>query len=431
MSYATEGHRGHISLISVHGDPAIPIGKEEAGGQNVYVRRVGEGLARLGWQVDMFTRRTDPNQDSIVYHNPGCRTFRLKAGPERFINRQELFECLPEFLREFLQVPRTDDTLHPLIHTNYWLSGWVGREIRKHRPVSWVHTYHSLGAVKYDTVESIPEIAKTRLQIEKDCLEKSDCAISTSPQEQSDLREYVSDKGNIEIVPCGTNTDHFGEVDRHTGRTLLGLEPEEKLVLYVGRFDPRKGIETLVRAMAQPQVRDRFSFRLAIAGGSRPGHKDGDERERIEAIVDELNLRDRTTFTGQLSRTELPKYFAAADVCVVPSHYEPFGLVPIEAMASRTPVVASDVGGLKFTVVPEETGLLVPPKDVEGFAEAIARILENPQWRDRLGESGRQRVEEHFSWSSVARQLDRVYQSHLNQLYRDFFASSSAAEIRG
>ncbi|WP_017659822.1 glycosyltransferase family 4 protein [Baaleninema simplex] len=427
MSYTPEKPRGHISLVSVHGDPAIAIGKEEAGGQNVYVSRIGEGLARLGWQVDMFTRKTDPNQESVVHHNPGCRTIRLTAGPERFVNRQELFECLPEFLQAFLQVPRTDDTLHPLVHTNYWLSGWVGRELRKHRPISWVHTYHSLGYVKYDTVESIPDIAKTRLQIEKDCLEQSDRVISTSPQERSDLREYVSEKGEIDIVPCGTDIDRFGTIDRQTARQLLKLAPDEKFVLYVGRFDPRKGIETLVRAVADSQVRDRFSVRLAIVGGSRPGHKDGDERERIEAIVNELNLSDRTTFTGQLNRTELPKYFAAADVCVVPSHYEPFGLVPIEAMASRTPVVASNVGGLKFTVVSEETGLLVPPKDVEGFARAIARILDDPQWRDRLGDAGRQRVEDRFSWDSVAKQIDGVYQAQLKTLYRDFFASSSAA----
>lgn len=424
MNYLNDRKRGHVALISVHGDPAVAIGKEEAGGQNVYVRRVGEALARKGWNVDMFARKTDPDQEPMVYHSFNCRTIRLKAGPEKFVSRQELFEYLPEFVQGFLQLPRTDDTLYPIVHTNYWLSGWVGREIRKHRPISWLHTYHSLGAVKYDTVDDIPDIAKKRVEIEKQCLEHADCIVSTSPQEKSDLREYLSDRGNIEVIPCGTDVECFGEISRDEARRRLGIAPDQNFVLYVGRFDPRKGIETLVRAMGQLQ--DRFNFRMAIVGGSRPGQPDGDERDRIEGIVNELNLGDRTDFTGRLGRDEIPTYFSAADVCVAPSHYEPFGLVPIEAMASHTPVVASEVGGLKYTVVPEETGLLVTPEDVDGFAAAIARILENPELRDRWGQAGRQRVLDCFSWDSVANRLDELYFQQIDALCRDFFSSSTA-----
>jgi len=159
-----------IALISVDGDPAIEIGQEEAGGQNVYVRQVGLALAEQGWQVDMFTRRSSPDQAAVVQHNPNCRTIRLKTGPAKFIGRDELFSYLPEFVREFQAFQKREGIEYQLVHTNYWLSSWVGMELRKYQPVRMVHTYHSLGAVKYRTVTNIPAIASTRLAIEKACL---------------------------------------------------------------------------------------------------------------------------------------------------------------------------------------------------------------------------------------------------------------------
>jgi D-inositol-3-phosphate glycosyltransferase len=193
------------------------------------------------------------------------------------------------------------------------------------------------------------------------------------------------------------------------------IPSDAKVVLYVGRFDRRKGIETLVRAIAKSTWRDNGNLRLVIAGGFRPGESDGIECDRIKAIVKELGLESITTFPGRLTESELPIYYAAANVCVVPSHYEPFGLVAIEAMASRTPVVASQVGGLQFTVIPEVTGLLVPPQDDAAFARAIDRILSNPAWADQLGITGRQRVEIALSWDSVASRLSSVYSQLLSQ----------------
>jgi D-inositol-3-phosphate glycosyltransferase len=190
-------NRGKIALISVHGDPAIDIGKEEAGGQNVYVREVGEALARQGWQVDMFTRRSSVEQERIVEHSPNCRTIRLTAGPQEFVARQDIFEYLPEFLDAFFKFQHEQKTIYPLIHTNYWLSAWVGMEIKKRQLVRHLHTYHSLGAVKYRSVNTIPMIANTRLKVEKQCLETADTIIATSPQEREHMRSLVSQKGNI------------------------------------------------------------------------------------------------------------------------------------------------------------------------------------------------------------------------------------------
>ncbi|MBW4616593.1 MAG: glycosyltransferase family 1 protein [Desmonostoc vinosum HA7617-LM4] len=405
-----------IALISVHGDPAIEIGKEEAGGQNVYVRHVGEALAQLGWQVDMFTRKISVEQDTIVQHSPNCRTIRLTAGSLEFVPRDNLFGDLPEFVESFLEFQKENGITYQLIHTNYWLSSWVGMQLKKIQGSKQVHTYHSLGAVKYNTIETIPLIAGKRLAVEKEALETAERIVATSPQEKQHMRALVSTKGNIDIIPCGTDIRRFGSVERKAARTKLGIDDETKVVLYVGRFDPRKGIETVVRAVNESKLRESHKLQLIIGGGSTPGNSDGKERDRIEGIINELGMKDFTTLPGRLSQDILPTYYAAADVCVVPSHYEPFGLVAIEAMASGTPVVASDVGGLQFTVVHEETGLLAPPQDFAAFAAAIDRILINPEWRGKLGEAGKKRVQTKFSWDGVASQLGELYTQILQPL---------------
>ena len=404
-----------IALISVHGDPAIEIGKEEAGGQNVYVRHVGEALGRLGWQVDMFTRKASVESANIVEHSENCRTIRLTAGPEEFVPRDNIFGYAPEFVEQLLKFQQQSGYQYQLVHTNYWISSWVGMQLKKIQNSKQVHTYHSLGAVKYKSVTTIPMIATKRLSVEKAVLETAERIVATSPQEQEHMRSLVSTKGNIDIIPCGTDIHRFGSITQQAAREQLGIDPQSKVVFYIGRFDERKGIETLVRAVGQSKLRGKQDIKLIIGGGSRPGQSDGLERQRIESIVAELGMTEFTVFPGRLGDDILPVYYAAADVCVVPSHYEPFGLVAIEAMASGTPVVASDVGGLQFTVVPEETGLLAPPKDDVAFAAAIDRILLDSNFRNRLGQAARVRVENKFSWEGVAKQLSDLYTQLLEE----------------
>ncbi len=398
-----------IALISVHGDPAIEIGKEEAGGQNVYVRQVGEALAHQGWQVDMFTRKTSQEQATIVNHLSNCRTIRLTAGPEDFVPRDEIFDYLPEFVQSLRQFQQDQGIKYHLVHTNYWLSAWVGMELKKYQPIQQIHTYHSLGVIKYQSVTDIPPIANTRLAVEKECLETAETIVATSPQEKDHMRQFMSDQGNIKVIPCGTDIERFGAYSSAKARLKLGIPKSSLMVLYVGRFDERKGIETLVRGLGKSIFPGLADIRLVIVGGWRDGQKDGQEKARIEGITQELGLENYVTFAGQKSHEELPLYYAAANVCVVPSHYEPFGLVAIEAMASATPVIASNVGGLKYTVIPEKTGLLCPPKDEDAFTEAIDRILKDSAWQAELGKAARHRVEDHFSWYGVARQLSELY----------------------
>ncbi|MEY3403852.1 MAG: glycoside hydrolase [Anabaena sp. CRKS33] len=409
----------HIALISVHGDPAIEIGREEAGGQNVYVRQVGEALALLGWQVDMFSRRVSADQETIVEHSSSCRTIRLTAGPVEFVSRDHGFQYLPEFVDQLIKFQKEAGINYDLVHTNYWLSGWVGMELKKRLEIKQVHTYHSLGVIKYKTIENIPLVASQRLLVEKEILETVERIVATSPQEQEHMRSLVSQKGEIDIIPCGTDIQQFGSVTREAARTRLEIAPETKVVLYVGRFDPRKGIETLVRAMRESKFYESKQLQLIIGGGCTPGNSDAKERDRIAGIVNELGMNECTSLPGCLSREILPAYYAAADVCVVPSHYEPFGLVAIESMACGTPVVASDVGGLQFTVVNEETGLLVPPQNVPAFNHAIDRILSDPQWQQELGKAAKKRVIDKFSWHGVASQLDKLYTQLLQQSVRE------------
>lgn len=402
-------NRQAIALISDHADPAAEIGSEEAGGQNVYVRHVGETLAALGWQVDMFTRKVHADADTIVQHSPHCRTIRLKAGAEAYIPRDQLFEYMPEFVDSFQAFQRKQGLNYPLIHTNYWLSAWAGMELQKTSGIQLVHTYHSLGSVKYQSLVEIPQSAHTRLRVEREILERANCVVATSPQERETLRSLVSTHGQIEVIPCGTDTDNFRLTSKTHARAKLKLGSHEKVVLYVGRFDERKGIETLVRAFALLKEEDIQNLKLIIVGGSSANMPDGIERARIENLVNELGLKDVTFFAGRIGHDILPLYYTAADVCVIPSHYEPFGLVAIEAMACGVPVVASNVGGLKFTIVPEETGLLVEPKDVKAFANAIHRILFDELWVRKMRKQASANVNQRFSWAGVTIQLSELY----------------------
>lgn len=408
-----------IALISDHGDPATETGVEEAGGQSVYVRQLAETLPSFGWRVDVFTRKTNPQDLTIVQHSPWCRTIRLVAGPEKFIPRDEIFEYMPKFIEAFETFQKKEGIYYPIVHTNYWLSAWVGLQLKKNSNIKLVHTYLSLGVVKYQVVSNRPPIADIRLQVEKQILEQADCIVANSPQEKDHLRTLVSDQGYIEIIPLGTNVECFHPISKLKARTQLELNPTEQIVLYVGRFDPRKGIETMVRACAQSRARRTGNLRLVIVGGSCPDRIDGPERKRIEQIVQEVGLTERTLFAGRIDHEFLLFYYACADICVIPSHYEPFGLVAIEAMACGTPVVASEVGGLKHTVVHEQTGLLVPPQNTKAFAEAVDQILANEMWAKCLGINASERVRNHFSLQKTVGQLNSLYQKLLNQTIKE------------
>ena len=400
-----------IALISVHSDPA-----EVTGSQNVYVRQVGEALSRLGWQVDMFTRKTSRHQARIVQHNAKCRTIRLTVGEEQFVPRQKLIGYLPEFLQQLRQFQLDNNLQYRLIHTNYWLSAWVGMELRKTQSLKHIHTYHSLGAAKYAYQQYISNADRIRLAIEKTCLETADLCIATCPQQRDYLRELVSDRGNIEIIPCGTDTNLFGSVSYTQARRKLGIESDVFNILYVGKFDRTSGIETLIKALSKPQLHSVANIRLSLVNNSHTINPL--LRKRIEKLVWDLGVDNITTFVERLDRAELATYYAAGDVCVVPSQYNPSGMVAIEAMASGTPVIASNLGGLKYVIQHEQTGLLFPSQNSFLLTRAIYRLATKPERRSQIGRLARERVEELFTWDGIASQLSEFYleQSELQNL---------------
>lgn len=379
--------------------------------QHVYVRSLGLALAQRGCQVDIFTRRQDPDQPAITDRASGCRIIRLTAGPTRFIPQDELFEHLPAFLEAWLAFQGCCDRHYSLIHTNYWLSGWVGLQLKSRLKLPLVHTYHSIGSVKYEDTEPMPRIASARLVVEWACLQEADCVVATSPQEKIDLRWLVSRRGRIRVIPYGIDIQPFSSLVKATARQQLGISPKTKTILYVGSFERRKGIETLIKACAQ--LPRRFQLYLV----DRSEQSSSDEQERIRALIWEWGLEGITTFAKPIPPQQLPAYYAAADVCVVPSDYESLGLVAIEAMAAGIPVIASHVGGLRHAVIHGETGLLVPPSNPEALAYALWAVLSNSKLARSWGEAGSKRVQLHFNSATVAARIHQLYRS-LTQIYQ-------------
>ena len=406
-----------IALISVHSDPA-----SETDGQNVYVRQIGEALSRLGWRVDMFTRRTSLSQAEIVQHNSRCRTIRLKAGKAEFVHRQKLIGYLPEFLAKLRQFQQEHKIQYRLIHTNYWLSAWVGMELKKSQPLKHVHTYHSLGAVKYAFEQDIPNIGKTRLAIEKVCLETADLSIATCPQQRDYLRELMSKRGNVEIIPGGTNPELYGSIPRAAAREQLKIASDTFNILHVGKFNRISGIETLLKAISKPQLHSVANIRLTLVNNSHSSNPL--PKARIKQLVWDLGIDNITTIVESASREELATYYAAADVCVVPSHYNPSGMVAVEAMASGTPVIASNLGGLKYVVQHEETGLLFPSQNAFLLSRAIYRLATKSQMRSQLAKAAQARVEELFTWDNIASQLSEFYSEQIEQQNKESLQKS-------
>jgi D-inositol-3-phosphate glycosyltransferase len=410
---ASSQPRQAIALISDYSDPAR-VNQGDGCGQNVYVREVGEALSQLGWQVDMFTRKVSAEDPAIVEHNPHCRTIRLVAGPEEFVHRDQLIDHMPAFIESFQKFQTKGGSYYPLIHTNYWLSGWAGLQLKQQSNVQLVHTYHSLGAVKYAN-GTLPTCGERRLETEREMLENAHCVVATSPQEEALLRSRISPKGRIQVIPGGADLETFRMIPKGKARKDLGLSLTDKIVLYVGRFDPRAGLDTLVQSFSQLHQTHGESIKLLIVGDASSNPEAIAEQQKLQAQVSQLGLNDAVVFVGAIGHDLLPLYYTAADVCAIPSYDEPFGLVAIEAMACGTPVVASAVGGLRFTVLPEETGLLVEPRNVEGFATAIDRILCDEIWSQKIRKQATERVQQNFSWAAAAAKLSDLYRRLLAQ----------------
>jgi D-inositol-3-phosphate glycosyltransferase len=386
-------------MLSVHGCPLGRLGTREAGGMQAYVRQLSQELGRRGVLVDVFTRRSDPDLPTIVVFGEGARVIHLDAGPAAPVEKAALYDLLPEFVGNLDRFRRAEGRDYRLIHSHYWLSGWVGTILARRWAVPHLTMFHTLARLKNRALHGTEP--DDRIDVETRVIARVDRVIAATEHERQALVElYGARRERVAVIPGGVDLERFRPVDRAAARARLGLCGD--VLLFVGRIDPIKGLDVLVRAVGL--LRDRPDLTLVVAGG--PG--DEAELERVRGLIETLGLRDKVQLRGAVPQEELPDYYSAASVCVVPSHYESFGLAAIEALACGTPVVASHVGGLPTVVRDGENGLLVRWRWPEAFAAAIARVLDDPSFAASLAGRARESVLR-FGWGRVAEAVLEQY----------------------
>jgi D-inositol-3-phosphate glycosyltransferase len=406
-----------IAMLSVHTSPLAALGGKETGGMNVYVRELARNLGQRGCQVDIFTRRQDATIP-CVQDQPGinCRTIQIPMGPTGPMDRRALFDHLPEFVQGVRDFCATGGAAYDVIHSHYWLSGWVARELKRDWGVPIVHMFHTLGRMKDLVAENAEQReASNRAQVEQEIMEFADRIVAATPLDRQQMLElYQVLESRVVVIPCGVNLDLFRPIASQEARNQLGLPDERRMLLFVGRLDPVKGLNVLLEAMCELTRRLRLcraqDLSLAVIGGDRDSHLQAlmDESKCLQEIRREMGLGDLIMFVGSRAQEVLPYYYSAAVACVMPSLYESFGMVALEAMACGTPVIASRVGGLTFTVRDGETGFLVPEKDPKALAEKLELILTDECLRRRLGRRAVQ-VAASYSWDIVADDIEALY----------------------
>ena len=394
-----------LALLSVHGCPVGRLGEKDTGGMNVYVLQIARELARRGILVDVYTRRHDPDDPQVVELSEGARVVHIEAGPLEAA-KESLHEYIPEFISNLTGFQRSSGLTYDLIHSHYWLSGQVGEVLSDRWNIPNVVTFHTLAKTKLRARAGERE-SQSRVAAERVLGKSADAVVVSTAGEREDLMSlYGVPPRQVHVVGAGVDLGLFQPMDREAARRELGF-PESSIILYVGRIEPIKGLEILIGAM--PLMEDLEDTRLLIVGGSS-GHDA--ELERLRAVADRMGVADNVTFVGSVEQSVLPAYYSAADVFSLPSYYESFGLVALEAMACGTPVVASRVGGLKSFIEHGKTGYLVPWQCSEPFAQRIGILLDNPSLRQRMGEAARAEAMR-MGWSSVAVNMADFYASLL------------------
>ncbi|MBV9327905.1 MAG: glycosyltransferase [Chloroflexi bacterium] len=400
-----------IAVLSMHTCPLAPLGGWETGGMNVYVRELGRALAARDATIDIFTRRQAPDVADVVEYAPGARVIHIDAGPHRHVDKYDILDYLPDFACGIQRFRALTGSSYDLIHSHYWLSGRLGLLFKDRWGVPMVSTFHTLAQLKNRVAESAAEREQAvRYEIERRTMAGSERIVALTAVDRQQMIRHYGEHAPIVVIPGGVDLDRFRPLPRRTARAQLGLAAKHKVVLFVGRIQRLKGLEVLLRAFAQLGDLDA---RLLIVGG-RPGTgPESREITRLQHLASRLGVAERTQFLGALAHEELPTYYSAADVSVMPSSYESFGLVAVESLACGTPVVATRVGGLRSIVRDGETGLLVPWRDAELFAERLRRVLTDDALRRHLAGQARESVLG-YGW-------DRIAEEHL-ALY---------AEVRG
>ncbi len=407
-------------MISMHTCPqACPdnlLGGRETGGMNVYIRELSLELSRRGKKVDVFTRYQDPNTEPIHELGDGARVIHLEAGPKAPYDKNLLPNHIDEFVAQIERFALKEGIRYDLVHGHYWVSGLVAYELQRKWGLPMVQMFHTLGAMKNLVAKSgADREVEERMQIERQVMDWADRIIAATPLDKNQMLYcYGAYDDKISVIPAGVDTDHFYPRDKAEVRRRLGLPLDTPILLFVGRIERLKGIDTLLESAAVvSRTCAGRDLKVLIVGGGGQTPAENAEIRRIWQLHQDLNLEDQVEFVGSKPQEMLPLYYSAADVTVMPSHYESFGMVAVESMASGTPVIASNVGGLSYTVKDGVTGYLVPEENHFVLAEQVHHLLKNPEVREQLGRQAAEHALQ-FSWSNIASQIVDVYDTEIS-----------------
>jgi D-inositol-3-phosphate glycosyltransferase len=406
-----------IAMLSYHTCPLATLGGKDTGGMNVYVRDLTKELGKLGIHVDVFTRSQDEHVPHVLHDlGFGNRVVHIQAGPEEPKGKADIAKYIPEFAEGIKKFAAEKGIIYDALHSHYWMSGlaaeilsnaWGGTPI--------VHMFHTLGEMKNRVARSDEERAgEERLHGERQVLRRAKRVIVATMAELTQLRFlYKADANKLSIIPPGVDTSHFYPIDSSEAKEFIGLQPKDRMILFVGRIEPLKGVDTLIQAMSylSDDLRNKENpVHLAIIGGEPnvSPHEMSAEMKRLQKMADDLCMGSTILFLGKRAQDTLPYYYSAAEVLVMPSLYESFGMVALEAMACGTPVIASEVGGLGYLVENGITGYTIPDSDPVMLSEKISLILRDHDLRGEMGCNAVAHASK-YDWGLVAKQVADVY----------------------
>jgi len=385
---------------------------------NIYLREVSRHLGQIGVGVDVFTRSQDAECRAVEPLGENARVVHIGAGPPWYLPKERVVGHLPEFICNMREFIANEGTHYDLVHSHYWLSGRVAGYFKNAWRVPMVAMFHTLAELKNQVNGSADEQeGDARVAIERLTVAAADQVIASTPVDRGHLETYYgADESRVRVVPCGVDLERFSPGSTAAARRQLGLG-DERVILFVGRIQQLKGIDIIVRAAASLAERNRAGklppFKILIVGGRAGGEGDDPEsREvrRLRSLAHDLGVESYVRWVGALEHEELPTYYRAADVTVMPSTYESFGLVAVESMACGTPVVAARVGGLKTTIIDGQTGFLIGPREPAAYAARLGELLCDDDLRHQMGHAARARASL-FGWNQVAGQLVELYDS--------------------
>jgi D-inositol-3-phosphate glycosyltransferase len=407
-----------IALLSVHTSPLAPLGGKKTGGMNVYVRELARELGQRGILVDVFTRRDSPHTPEVDYAlGENVRVVYVNAGAPMPLDPMDVYPYLQQFAAGVIAfATRQDGLQYDFVYAHYWLSGWVAHKLNEVWGTPFAQMFHTLGHMKnrIDTTTSASlntgglRLPDARITGETQIMAWADLIVAATPAERAQLIWlYRADKRRITIVPPGVDSERFHPVERGAARQMLGIAPDEKLLLFVGRIEPLKAVDTIIEAvhlLKRTHPEAMHNARLAIIGGNPQDLANNAELARLVSMTETLGLEHEVAFLGAKDQHLLPEYYAAATAVVMPSDYESFGMVALEAMASGTPVIATHVGGLAYLVRDGETGFLVPVREPAALADRMRIVLTEPETQARLGRNAAALAQQ-YSWQQIADQL--------------------------